>query len=265
LRALQESFWGLISARTGVQDALSEMPAHAWLAEAVVSDSFAPSVERLDVYANMYFHRLRDNLAHDFPKLTAAVGHAAFHDLAADYLSACPSREPSVRYFGQRLPASLRTHPTSEIRPWLAELAELEWARLDLFDRDDEPVLTVDDLQQAAALGFLELRLQLIAAHTLVRPRYAVDAVWRALHQGERVAEPQGSAGHGLLVWRQPDLYVYHRPLDAIEAELLSRLAEGISFVELCELLARQLSCDEAAQRAVALLSGWTQAGLLKR
>lgn len=265
LRTLQESFWALVSAPAGVADALAAEPGHAWLAGAVVGDGCASALERLDVYANMYFYRLRDNLALDFPKLSAVVGDTAFHNLITDYLQACPSQEPSVRHLGRRLPAFLCTHGLCQRRPWLADLAALEWARLDVFDRADEAALTVADLQQAAAVGFSDLRLQFIEAHAVVRTERAVDLVWRAVQDNQEPADPATVSRAALLVWRQPDLCVYHRRLEAAEAELVPRLEAGFSFVELCEVLAARLSNDEAAQMAVRLLRSWAHAGLLKR
>src|SRR4029077_19404566 len=96
---------------------------------AIVGDERASAIERLDVYANMYFFRILDALRGDYPKVLAVVGDDAFHNLATDYLQAHPSRHPSLRFVGAALPAFLRGHALAGPRPWLPGLAPLEWAR----------------------------------------------------------------------------------------------------------------------------------------
>ena len=92
---------------------------------------------RLDVYADMYFYRLRDCLAEDFPKLAELVGEARFHNLVTDYLLRHPSSHPSLRELGRRLPAFLADHAIAAEFPVAADLARLEWARVDVFDERD--------------------------------------------------------------------------------------------------------------------------------
>jgi hypothetical protein len=225
LRELQEEFWRAITLPEGPEAPLTHQRG---------------DVERLEVYANMYFYRLRDVLAQDFPALSAVLGEARFHNLITDYLRAHPSRDPSVRNLGRALPAYLDGS-------WLADLAALEWARLDVFDRTDEPVLQVGDLT--------ELTLQVIAAHEVVRVQYAIEPIWRA-----RAGQEAAYAPHSVLVWRRSD-GVHHRPLAPDEAALWPLLCDGVSFVELCGRI--DLPLEEAAHRAVQLLHSWSAAELL--
>jgi hypothetical protein len=261
LRALQQAFWALITAPTGVSDALEQQPTHAWLPRAIASNRASP-VERLDVYANMYFYRLLDNLTADFSALAELMGEVAFHNLITDYLHAFPSREPSARNVGQSLPQFLRAHTPRE--PWLSDLAALEWARIDVHDRADEPLLTHTDLQQAAQRAFGELTLKLIVAHTQLLVTYAVEPLWRAARDGAPQPRPERSE-HWVLIWRSADCRVHHRALEPDEAALLAQLTSGQPFVELCAKLRAELDDEAAAQRALSKLSAWTDAGLLVR
>ena len=63
--------------------------------ELVVGDARLSAVERLEIYANMYFFRIRDVLRDEFPRTAALLGDSAFHDLVVDYLAAIPP-EPSL-------------------------------------------------------------------------------------------------------------------------------------------------------------------------
>jgi putative DNA-binding protein len=98
----------------------------------VRGDSGPPALERVQVYANAFFARLRDCLASDFPALARALGPDAFHDLVKTYLMMHPPTQRSLRHAGAQLANHLRTEPFAEIFgrrcPYAADLARLEWA-----------------------------------------------------------------------------------------------------------------------------------------
>jgi hypothetical protein len=260
LAALQRRFFQLITAPEGVEKGLAALglPRAALEAE-IAGDARASAVERLDVYAGMYFFRIRDVLRDYFPKLAALLGDAAFHNLAVDYLIAHPSRHPSLRHVGDALPAFLRGHALASGRPWLPELAALEHARLDVFDRADVPVQTREALAALAPAAFADLPLALIPAHQVVPVQHAVDRIWRAV---ESPQPPPAAPGGTLLVWRR-DVTVYHRMVDPLEAEALAAAREGTTFGALCAELGRDGDPAEAAQRAAALLGRWVADELL--
>src|SRR5262249_27414384 len=61
-----------------------------------------------------------------------------------------------------------------------------------------------------------------------------------------------------VLVWRR-DISVLHRTLDADEAVLAARIATGVRFAELCDVLGG-IHGDTASQRATELLLRWLRA-----
>jgi hypothetical protein len=264
LAALQRRFFQLITAPDGVEKGLAALGLpRADLESAIAGDARASAVERLDVYANMYFFRIRDVLRDYFPKLAAVLGEAAFHNLAVDYLIAHPSRHPSLRYVGAALPPFLAGHPLAAERPWLSELAALEHARLDVFDRADVPLQTREALAALPPDAFAELALPLIPAHEVVPARHQVDRLWRIVDAGETAFEPPPARpGHALLVWRR-GVTVYHRPVEPPEADGLALARDGASFGSLCAELARDADPAQAAQRAAALLGQWLADELL--
>ena len=142
LRRAQEVFWSLITAPEGVRPAVEELTRNGALREREVDEIFADdprlrAVDRLDIYANMYFYRLLDGLAEDYPRVHAAVGADRFHNLATDYLLRHPSEHPSLRHLGRRLPVFLDAYPLREEFPYLADLARLDWAHVEVFDAPD--------------------------------------------------------------------------------------------------------------------------------
>src|SRR5439155_1691161 len=110
--------------------------------------------------AGMYFWRLVDALREDFPKLATVLGDGGFADLVRGYIRAHPSTAPSIRHLGRALPDFLAGYQPA----YLADLARLEWTRLQVFDAPDETPLTAGDLRRIAVEEWPGLRFTLVAA-----------------------------------------------------------------------------------------------------
>ena len=251
-------FFRLITAPEGVSDGLlRDGLGAAELERLIVGDARLSAVGRLDIYANMYFFRLLDILRDDFPKLSAALGEAGFHNLATDYLLAHPSRHPSVRNVGEKLAQFLDGRGPA----WHAGLARLERARVEVFDAADERLLTLDDLRAVPPEQLAEVPLRLIAAHCRVDADHAVDELWP--DDGQLAPETPTEGTRTLLVWRQGS-GVFHRALDPLEARALVRLAAGdAAFGHICDLVCETTDADHAPATALGLLQRWLADELL--
>jgi hypothetical protein len=101
----QARFATLVTARDSVAEiAARDGDDRAAVDTMIVGDARLSAVERLDVYASMYFVRIHDVLRGDYARTLAVVGGEAFHGLVTDYLQACPPAHPSLREAGARLP-----------------------------------------------------------------------------------------------------------------------------------------------------------------
>lgn len=257
----QARFHALVTARDDVATIAAGDGAAAAVDAMVVGDDRLSAVERLDVYASMYFARIHDVLREEVARTAAAVGGQAFHALVTDYLQACPPAHPSLREVGARLPAFLAAHALAAERPWLAELARLERARLEVFDGPDAAPLTIATLRAVAPERFGALRLSLVPAHRRLENRFTISETWRA---DAPEAAPPRAAPETLIVWRR-DADVFHRAVDADEARWLPRLAaDGAPFEALCAALAETRSDADAAARAFELVARWVGEGLLR-
>ena len=242
LRDLQALFW---SALNGCQE--------PDLAAAVASTSGLAGTDRIAIYAEMYFGRLRDVLAEDFEKTAAALGPERFGEVARAYLAAHPSEHPSVRHVGRHLPGFLESRPPADAPPWLADLARLEWARVEVFDAPDACPIAMDDLRSLPEAEWPASPLRPIPALAVVESDWPLHTIWH-----ERATPPARTA---LRVWRQ-DGAVYHCAMDPLERAALERLRAGASFGEICEALA-DLEPAEAPTEAGALLARWIEDGLI--
>jgi hypothetical protein len=303
LAEVQAHLYDLITAPEGAGKRLAELGRAPRDLEAIVRSSVRSSVqlsavERVDVYANMYFFRILEVLADEYAKIVTLVGGDAFHNLVTDYLLACRPAHPSLREVGARLPAYLAHHPLTEARPWLSELARLERTRLELFDGPDAETLTLDSVRAMPPEALPELPLRAIPCQAVVRVEYAIAPLWRALeaisdetHADEGRAneartapahsdvDPDAGSSEGrpqrdhrpedpsrsaetILVWRQA-FNVFHRVLDPDEVACLSLVEAGATFAAVCERLSEGRAAEAAAQRAFELLSRWLSDGVL--
>jgi hypothetical protein len=216
----------------------------------------------VDIYANMYFYRLRDALKEDFPKTLGIIGEDRFHNLVTDYLLVHPSSHWSMRYAGLHLPGFLKGHPLLETYPFLADLAAVEWAHADLFQMEDTRALSREELAAVPPERWGDLRFRVSPAWALLEAAWDVAGMWEALERGEGTDGARRGKQH-LLVWRE-GFDVEHAPVADDEAEALSALGAGRTFGEICEGLAGDGGdLEAAAVRASSLLTGWLDRVLL--
>jgi hypothetical protein len=262
LRDVQARFYQLVTAPESVARTLAAQGlSAAALDETFVGDGGLSAVERLDIYANMYFFRLLEVLSDDYSKVAAAVGQGAFHNLITDYLLACPPAHPSIARAGEKLPQFLAEHPLAREQPWLPALASLEHVYTELFDGPDAETLTLEEVQSLAPDALMGLTLQPIPCHRTVTHAFAIDELWRALE--EAVPEAVAATPEVLLVWR-PALEVHHRVLSDQEGPLLALLDGRTSLQDLCGKIAAP-SVEEAAQLLFNIVGRWLNDGLLMR
>lgn len=272
LALLQQRFLHLIAQPQAVSVAAralaaadpAAVPLSAWLSAS--SEELAAA--RLEIYAHMYFSRLRDSLREDYPHCAALLGEASFDRVAAQYLIRHPSDNPSLRYHGRHFPTFIRTLIGSraadvEFRADLADLCELEWARLDVFDAADIATLEAQQLAKLGPGAFAELTLRTVPALRTLEQRFSIDALWSACERAEALPAPL-ACSQTLLVWRR-GFRVYHRRLFGAEAQALRTLQSGAQFSVLCELFMEDDSVERAAQRAAQCLQQWLSDQLLCR
>ena len=230
-------------------------------------DARADVRERLGVYRHAYLARLVEVLADDYPALKRALGDARFDALAAAYVRALPSRSPSLRDLGARLPGFVAAHEAAaELRagaPWAADLARLELAVTDAFDAEDARPLARTDLAAIAPERWGDLALGLMPGAQRLDLAWPARAL-RTAHDAEQplaldALEPRAER---VVVWRRGER-VLHREVDAGEAALLARLASGARFGELCALAAEARGDEAGAAFAAALLGRWVEDELL--
>lgn len=265
LQDIQRLLVKLIAAPEGVASGLDRLTATElgqW--DGLISRNAALSaVDRLDIYANMYFFRLRDSLAEDFPTVSAVLGRDAFHNLITDYLLAHPPAHFSLRYAGQHLAAFVATWSPGAGRPFLADLARLEWAILEAFDALDEEPIDRGQLTVIPPESWPQLRFEVTASLQLLDLGWTVQVPWSCI-QEERSMELPRSQPTWLRVWRQ-ERKVYQSPISVAEHAALQALRTGEPFARVCEITAAAAGAEASAELISGLLATWVADGLLVR
>ena len=220
------------------------------------------AVERVDIYANMYFYRIRDVLREEFARTVAVIGDDTFHNLITDYLVACRPAHPSLREAGARLPDFLSRHPLTEGRASGRRVGapRANPSRALRRSRRRGP-----DTRPAARLLAGRAACPRSAGHPVSRrsPKPVRDLwqSWKALTPGES-ADAAPHLAETLLVWRQ-DVDVFHRVVDAAEEPVLALIRDGARFDAVCERLLEAVPEDQAAIRAFEILGRWVADGLI--
>ena len=227
--------------------------------ESIVEPSARLSPQkRVEIYAEMYFGRQVDALKEDFPKLAALLGEEDFAHLVEGYVQAYPSEHPSLGRLGRKLAQFISERAGGYVRPDLAELAALEWARAEVFVEGDAPCAPNAAFTQLPPEQFAQARCRISPAIRLLSLPYDPMPLWRALENGEELPEPM-PVQQQVLVWRK-GWAVYHAAVDLEEARALERAREGRPLGEVCEAFSER---DEPAAAAFAALQSWVGEGLV--
>jgi hypothetical protein len=217
------------------------------LLEQLASTSDQQSVQRLDVYRNGYFIRLEAALAHDFPACERILGRAEFVRHAGDYVVALPSISPSLRNLGHGFAGWLRAHAGAAI----ADLADIEWAVMQVFDGPDCVAADSTSMEQFAPEDWAMLRVALVPTLTLLSLTSNADDVWND-HQDE--INLQSSVARSLAISRndkfQPNLTV----IDDHVFRVLYILNEEVSLAVVSESLADLIDVAEVPQLLAKVL-----------
>ncbi|MCW5889128.1 MAG: putative DNA-binding domain-containing protein [bacterium] len=253
LRDLQAGFFRAVTRGEAEPDLVAVVGATAAL-------DALDAMDRLGIYAGMYVMRLEGVLAADFPRLAAALGHDPFAAVVRGYLAEHPSEHPSVRHVGRRLAAWLAgTTAPVDLPPWAADLAALEWARVEAFDVPDEVPIRLADLAVLPPGDWPGLRFRPVASLRRLASHWPVDRLWA---EPEVMPAPHPTA---VRVWRQ-DHVVYHCAVERAEDLALARLVAGEPFASVCEAFAEvgdDGDGEAAAARAGSHLVRWLEDGLI--
>jgi hypothetical protein len=263
LKELQSLLYRLITAPSGVAEGLAAERAlgAGGLDAIVLGDDRLSAEARVDIYANMYFYRIRDGLKEDFPATLAVLGGDDFHNLITGYLLEYPPTDPSLYYCGRYLADYLRDHPLREGAPFVADLAQLERAVVEVFHGPDAPALEPGALRAIAPDDWPALRFKLHPSAKLLALDWRVTDLLRAIEE-QRPWKPAEQGAIRVLVWRR-NARVFYRDLEKAEADALEAASRHATFAEICELVASNSADQDPVAAMNQMLALWLTDSLL--
>jgi Putative DNA-binding domain len=262
LADLQKLLCRLITSPNGVQEGLAAetgLPPDG-IGAIIRGDAHLSAVERLDIYANMYFYRLLDAIEEDFPATKVALGDVNFHNLITGYVLEYPPNHPSITEASRYLAEFAARSPLLDKFPYLYDLIRLERAQVEVFLAPECEALDRTLLTEIPVDDWASLRIAAHPASQLLDCGWRVDEVLSAVQRGQSVAAPTRQAA-SILVWRK-HCAVSYRALDATEAAALEVVRPGERFEVVCEAIAAR--CGEGAPVLISgMLSRWLADGVL--
>jgi hypothetical protein len=181
---------------------------------------------RLEIYRNAYVARLVECLADDYPAVAHALGGAAFEATCRAFIACTPPASSSLNFYGAPFADFCGASIHRPDAGFLADLARLEWALVEVIHADAEATLDPKQLAGVGADEWPRLRLVASPALRLVRCSYPVHRYYQAFVEKDapRALEP---APCGVAVCRQAD-DVWRFGLEPTWVELLAQLCAGV-------------------------------------
>lgn len=232
------------------------LPAAARRLDSVVLPSKTLSaVERLDIYAHMYYARLLEILDSEYPVTRRVLGPEAFTRAARDFLVRHPSHDRTLNALSAGFPSFLaRRGPRDGRHRFAAEVARVERAMEDVFDAPQAEPLAAADFAAIGPGDWHRLRLQLNPALRMLELRYPVNRYMNAVRStGGRPRIP-GARRSFVLVHRRA-YQVFRRDQEPAQWRLLAALAAGRTVARAVRAAARGRRARP--ERLAGLLGGW--------
>ncbi|HDZ10087.1 putative DNA-binding domain-containing protein [Pseudohongiella sp.] len=269
----QQAFWNWITKPQDLRDSRDD-----------IMHMFAPhrelnQVEALGIYNNAYHQRLINISAELYPILYHTLGDAVYTRLWLEYLEGHPPRPGPMSLLGDDLHTFASQHPQFGQLPAMLDIIELETLLITLFDRADQDVYTLADLQQLTMEQWPTAHWQVRDDWALMRSEFDLEAYWAAMQQYLANAEAQpGEVPFGVerasqQALAQGNFYLVRRvrhrmQFQRINAHMhcfLSALREGCNFADTCSELARQFADQDIPTLSLNLLLKSIELELLQR
>ncbi|HXX70607.1 MAG TPA: DNA-binding domain-containing protein [Polyangiaceae bacterium] len=266
----------------------------AWFANAVMSlsNELEPTAEevesiltagpslsardRLGVYRRAYVARLVECLADDYPSLQTTLGEDRFEILCRAYVAHHPSTSPSLNAYGRLMGEFCRDRMGPDLASelsgagisagFLADLAALEWAIVEVIHARSVDPLTPSGLADVPVERWADARLEMTPAFRLLRFAYPVNTYLQALREGKALRVP-GAAPAAAAVVRSGTT-VWRMDLSEPMCDLLQALASGETLgvsLERAALAFGDVAEDVAVKRVMAWFREWVSSGVFSR
>ena len=212
------------------------------------------AARRLQVYQHNHEIALSSALRAVYEVTARLVGEDFFTDAAAAYVRQNPSHGGNIQDYGGSFPAFLATYSPAESLPYLADVASLEWRRLQTAVAPTHTPMDLKALGAVPAEDLPDLYFHHQPAARAFESPYPVLSIWEFCQE----AEPEGKLDLGLgsqcVLFSRPALDVEMRLLSQGEYAFLQRLCRGANFETACRAALEAEPGFDVQERFAALV-----------
>jgi hypothetical protein len=198
----------------------------ALVGEVILPSRMLTPAERVEIYHGMYPLRMHDALAADYPGLEHFLGPRAFRRLVAEYVAAHPSVSYSLNPLGRHLPEFVATASAVKRAEFCAELARVELAVTEVFDAEETPAMTAEQIAAVPPEAWENARLVPIAALRLLALITNANAYLQTVRDEDHDHPKPRKKATWVVVYRR-DFAVYRQELSHAAHDLLADLIAG--------------------------------------
>lgn len=224
---------------------------HASFAQALLSPEAVGSDEasRFNVYRNNLRITLHNALQTSFPAVETLVGEAYFSALTLVYVERHPPKSPIMSGYGDDFAAFLAEFDPLRDYPYLADVARIEFARIQAYHAADAAPFGLDD--DRSAIAALDTRAGLHPSVTIIDSKTPALSIWRAQVEPDALP-PVPEEKETAIIWRQGD-QVAEIVANADDAVLLNHFAGPATFTALMSNYPDHLAAETLIARFINL------------
>lgn len=270
LETLERWMQAVVMHPRGAAAGLRSSPARRLLPQAatepggvVLPSKALSSVERLDIYAHMYYARLLEILVAEYPTTRQVLGPDVFAAACREFLGRHPSRHRTLNRLSEKLPDFLSRHLPRGHRYRLAvDVARIERAMEDVFDERRAEPMTAAGFAAIGADEWRRVRLTTVPALRFLKLRYPANDFMNAVRSGRKPRIPRPRATFAIVYRR--GYRVYRRDQQPAQFRLLAALAAGRTLAQAvrASVSGRRAGADRLAARLGDWFRDWAAAGL---
>ncbi len=187
---------------------------------------------RFNIYRNNVHVALIDMMAAKFPIVLKLVGEEFFRGAARVYIRANPPTSAMTINYGKGFPGFLENFEHVQDVPYLADVARLEWLRMEAYNAADRKSLGGEDLAAIDHDRLIETSFELHPSLRLLQSEYPVYSIWQANIDGVALSSVDlNSGGEDVLIIR-PRLEVLVIKLASGHCDFVRALGSGIALGE---------------------------------
>lgn len=209
-------------------------------------------VEQAEIYREQFWLRHTSSLVEDYPGLGGIIGQADWERLVEEYLVAYPPNSWTLRNLGDRMAEHVGRSDWLDHRALCKEMAELEWAYVELFDAPERPPLDGAKLASIPETAWQSAIIVLSPALILMRTEYPIAELRRRLRDEEANVPIPAPDPQNLVLYRSVHRNLMYEVVGDGAYALLQALKEGVPLVPACERAVSQYP-DEAKAIEVSL------------